>query len=152
MAVKNRIKNARGQVAFEFLLIYSFFIFVFLTSLYIIAGKAIEQQRYAEGIYAREFIVMIADEINAAATIEGYEKNISIPTTISSVPYKLYIYKGMVGLNYSSLADIDLLYPLSTDNIVVNGGDSTSNIRYINTAKGKFKIINSDGQVTIYDG
>ncbi|MEM3543717.1 MAG: hypothetical protein QXF07_01705 [Candidatus Micrarchaeia archaeon] len=147
--INNLVK--KGQVAFEFLLIYSFFIFVFLSSLYIISGQAVQQQRYAEGLYAREFIVTIADEINAAATIEGYEKNLTIPTTISSVPYQLYVYKGMVGLNYSSITNIDILYPLATDKIFVNGVDTSERIGYINAAKGKLKIISSQGMVILND-
>ncbi|MCS7109252.1 MAG: hypothetical protein NZ903_00445 [Candidatus Micrarchaeota archaeon] len=140
-----------GQVAFEFLLIYSFFIFVFLSSLYIISGQAIQQQRYAEEMYAREFIITISDEINAAAMFHGYEKVISIPKTINSVPYQIYFYKGMIGLNYSSIVDIDILYPLATDNIIVNNRDSRERVAYIDTSKGSFTIINIDGQVIIYD-
>ena len=155
-AEKLHLKNLlskKGQVAFEFLLIYSFFIFVFLTTLYIISGQAINQQKYAEGMYAREFITSIADEINAAATIPGYEKNLSIPTTIGGVPYQIYVYKGLIELNYSSITNIDLLYPLATNNIFVKNAsgkhNTSSTLVLINTSKGYLVLKNEGGTVVI---
>lgn len=149
--------SKKGQVAFEFLLIYSFFIFVFLATLYIISGQAINQQKYAEGMYAREFIISIADEINAASTIQGYEKNLSIPKTISGVPYQIYIYRGLIGLNYTSITNIDLLYPLATDRIFIKRGTSnidtstTGSPIQINTSKGYVILENDNGVVVIHN-
>jgi len=144
----------KGQVAFEFLLIYSFFIFVFLSSLYVISQQAIQQQIYAEGIFAREFIKQFAEEINSASFVPGYERNFTFPRTISGVPYYVTIHNGIIELNYTSLTDITILYPLSTNNIIVVRGmniDTSIQKVVLNTYKGSIIIRNENGVVKIYD-
>jgi hypothetical protein len=152
--IRNNQECRKGQVAFEFLLIYSFFISVFLASLYIISQQAIQQQIYAEGMFAREFVKQFAEEINAASVIPGYEKNVTFPKTISGVPYKITIYKGIIELNYTAVTNIDILYPLSTNNVSIVRVvkiDTNSQIGELNLSKGYIVIRNENGVVEIYD-
>ncbi len=147
--------SRKGQVAFEFLLIYSFFIFVFTATLYILSQQAIQQQIYAEGMFAREFIVNFANEINSATLVNGYEKNFSFPNTINSAPYSVSIYNGLIRLNYTTQVEIDLIYPLATNNIfIIRNGvtkDTTTAERSVGVSDGRIRIVNEGGTVVIYD-
>lgn len=151
---KNIICSRKGQVAFEFLLIYAFFIFVFTATLYILSQQAFQQQAYAEGMFAREYIISFANEINAAALISGYEKNYTFPRTINSAPYSMSISNGLLRLNYTGQVDVDILYPLATNNILIRNGvtrDTMSSEWPLDVSDGSIRLVNEDGIVVIYD-
>lgn len=151
---KGIIGSRKGQVAFEFLLIYSFFIFVFTATLYILSQQAFQQQAYAESMFAREYIISFANEINAAALVHGYEKNFSFPNTINSAQYSMSISNGLLRLNYTGQVDIDLLYPLATNNILIRNGvtrDTMSGEWPLGVSDGRVRLVNEDGIVVIYD-
>ena len=149
------VKAARkGQVAFEFLLIYAFFVFVFTATLYILSQQAIQQQIYAEGMFAREYVIGFADEINAAALTNGYEKNYTFPTTINSAPYSVSIYNGTIELNYTTQVQIDLIYPLATNKIFIRNEvsrDTMVDKWPIQVSSGSVRIVNEQGTVVIYN-
>jgi len=141
------IHSHKGQLAFEFMLIYSFFILVFVAALFVISQRSAEQQLYAEGVFAKEVAMRFADEIKIASVIPGYEKNYSFPRTMRSVPYGVRISGGLLELNYSVGREIDIIYPLATSDVAltVSGVVTT----YLDTAKGWATIRNENGKVVI---
>jgi len=137
----------KGQVAFEFLVIYTIFMILFIAAVFFSSQRAIFQQIYAEQIYAREIGVRFAQEINTASRFTGYEKNYTFSETIRGSKYELNIFDGVLMMSYKNTTVF--YYPLMTKNISINGFD-TSLIGYnINTSKGSMLIKNVRGKVDI---
>jgi hypothetical protein len=138
----------KGQVAFEFLVIYSLFIFLFLAAMWAISQKAMYSQFYAEQIFAREAAARFADEINIAARFPGYAKTYYFPSTLKGAAYDLQVRNGTLVLNYTANTEIVFFYPLSTRSIYVVYDPVMGRI---NTARGSMTIQNdlSTGQIII---
>ena len=141
--------SMRGQLAFEFMLIYSFFILVFVAALFVISQSSAKQQLYAEGMFAREVAMRFADEIKIASIIPGYEKNYSFPRTMRSMPYGVRISGGLLELNYSVGREISVIYPLATSDVVLNVSGVVTPSFSLNTTKGWADIKNDNGRVVI---
>jgi hypothetical protein len=145
-----RIASSRkGQLAFEFMLIYSFFILVFVAALFVISQRSAEQQLYAEGMFAKEVAMRFSDEIRIASVIPGYEKNYSFPRTMRSVPYGVRISNGLLELNYSVGREISVIYPLATSDVTLNVSGIATTSFSLNTTKGWAVISNENGRVVI---
>ncbi|VVB73382.1 Uncharacterised protein [uncultured archaeon] len=143
------VGSSRGQLAFEFMLIYSFFITVFVAALFVVSQRSAEQQLYAEGVFAKEVAMRFSDEIKIASSILGYEKNYSFPRTMRSVPYGVRVSNGLLELNYSTGREIDIVYPIATSDVVLNGIDTSASSSSFDTAKGWAVIRNVNGRVVI---
>ena len=141
--------SRKGQLAFEFMLIYSFFILVFVAALFVISQSSAKQQLYAEGMFAREVAMRFSDEIKIASIIPGYEKNYSFPRTMRSMPYEVRISGGLLELNYSVGREISVIYPLATSDVVLNVSGTTNSSFSLDTAKGWADIKNDNGRVVI---
>jgi hypothetical protein len=102
---RNPKGNIKGQVAFEFLIIYTVFMVLFIASIYFASQKAIFQQIYAEQVYAREIGIRFAQEINTASRFSGYEKNYTFSETIRGSRYSLNISDGILILSYKNQSD-----------------------------------------------
>ena len=139
----------KGQLAFEFMLIYSFFILVFMAALFVISQSSAKQQLYAEGMFAREVAMRFSDEIKIASIIPGYEKNYSFPRTMRSMPYGVRISGGLLELNYSVGREISVIYPLATSDVVLNSSEGIISSFPLNTTKGWAVIKNDNGRVVI---
>ncbi len=140
--------DKKGQIAFEFLSVYLVIITFFLGAIYIVMRESAYSQMYAEMEFAREITSRIATEINIASRFIGYEKNLSIPTSIRGEAYSLSIVGGNVLLNYTSIAPVSFYYSLETKNVTNKYGYSTFEI---NTSKGYILIKNENGMVKIYE-
>ena len=141
--------SRKGQLAFEFMLIYSFFILVFMAALFVISQSSAKQQLYAEGMFAREVAMRFSDEIKIASTIPGYEKNYSFPRTMRSMPYGVRISGGLLELNYSVGREISVIYPLATSDVTLNVSGIATTSFSLNTTKGWAVISNENGRVVI---
>lgn len=146
-----RTSGRRGQIAFEFLIIYSTLMIIFVAALYVIGERAATQQTYAEQIFAREVTLRFADEINTAALFPGYWKNYTFSKTIRGAIYSLSVSNGAIAMNYTSVTEAVFIYPLTTDAINVSGASTTGlgNRRYIDTTKGWMLLQNINGTVVI---
>jgi hypothetical protein len=102
---------------------------------------------YAEMEFAREVTSRIATEMNIASRFVGYEKNISIPTSIRGEAYSLSIVRGSILLNYTSVAPVNFYYTLETKDISNQAGET---VFEINTSKGYIYIKNIAGKVIVY--
>lgn len=142
-------KLLRGQLAFEFMLIYSFFILVFVATLFIVTQNSEQQQTYAQGIFARQVAIGFSDEIATASYIPGYTKNYSFPQTLESMPYSITVYNGILDLNYTYGTNIDVLYPLATNNVILNGINTSIRMGSFNTTDEWASISNVNGSVVI---
>ena len=144
-----QMKNSclRGQIAFEFLIIYSLFIFLFVAAMWAVTERATYSQFRAEQIFARETAARFADEINLAARFPGYQKTYIFPSTLRGMHYDLTVRDGMLLLNYTTITDISFFQPLTTRSVVVVGSPEGR----IDTAKGRMSISNNaaTGQVVI---
>ena len=141
-------KMEKGQVAFEFLIIYVVFMVAFIAAVYVSAQRAIYQQMYAEQVYAREIGVRFAQEINTAARFSGYEKLYTFSDTIKGTEYELNISNGVLMLFYKDRGVF--YYPLMTKNIFINDADTSVASHAINTSKGSMSVTNDNGEVGIH--
>jgi uncharacterized protein (UPF0333 family) len=147
MIKKIRVEK-RGQIAFEFLSVYLVILVFFLGAMYVVMREATYSQMYAETEFAREVTLRIATEINIASRFVGYEKNLSIPTSIRGEAYSLSIVGGTsLLLNYTSVVPINFYYPLEA-NVTNQWGAYGFEI---NTSKGYIYIKNEGGSVRIYE-
>lgn len=137
----------KGQIAFEFLIIYSLFIFLFVAAMWAVSQKAMYSQFRAEQIFARETAARFADEINLAARFPGYEKTYYFPTTLRGVRYDVAVRDGMLLLNYTAMTEISFFQPLTTKAVYIDGSLGGS----INTTRGMMVLRNdpSLGRVVI---
>jgi uncharacterized protein (UPF0333 family) len=143
----NKVEK-RGQIAFEFLSVYLVILVFFLGAMYIVMREAVYSQMYAETEFAREVTSRIATEINIASRFVGYEKNLSIPTSIRGEAYSLSVIDGTsLLLSYTSITPINFYYPLET-NVTNQWGAYGFEI---NTSKGYIYIKNEEGSVRIYE-
>lgn len=130
--VENNVE--KGQVAFEFLIIYSLFIFLFISAMWAVNQKAMYSQSKAEQMFARETANRFAEEINLAARFPGYEKNYYFPSSLRGMKYDVTINDRLLILNYTTLTQITIFQPLTT-NVSVSGGK-------IDTTKGMIRLYN----------
>ena len=137
----------KGQIAFEFLMIYTLFMVLFIASIYFASQKAIFQQIYAEQIYAREIGMRFSQEIDTASRFPGYEKLYIFSNTIKGSGYNLNISEGVLTLSY--IGQVDFYYPLMTKNITINGDSTAAPGKSINTSKGFMNITNVKGKIQI---
>ena len=137
----------KAQVAFEFLIIYTVFMVLFIASIYFASQKAIFQQIYAEQVYAREIGMRFAQEINTASRFSGYEKNYTFSETIRGSKYSLNISGGVLILSYKNQSDF--YFPLMTTDIAINDVDTSITSQAINTSKGSMLLNNQKGEVKI---
>ena len=142
-----RMRGMRGQVAFEFLIIYVIFMVIFITAVYYSGQRAVYQQYYAQQVYAREIGVRFAQEINTAARFPGYEKNYTFSNTIKGSSYMLNVSEGVLMLSYGENAMF--FYPLMTSNISINGFDTSVIPAEINTSIGHMILKNIKGRVVV---
>jgi len=148
--VKKEHKRARrAQIAFEFLAIYSMFVLLFIAVLFITTRQSQGQQAFAEQLFAKEMAVRYANEISFAANIPGYEKNYTFPRTLRGATYSFIISNGLLVINYTTVAEINVFYPLATSNIVVNGVDTLTGQGSIDSSKGWMYLQNKNGSVVI---
>ena len=147
MKSKKIQKMEKGQVAFEFLIIYVVFMVAFIAAVYVSAQRAIYQQIYAEQVYAREIGVRFAQEINTAARFPGYEKMYSFSDKIKGTAYELNISNGVLMLFYKNTGIF--YYPLMTTNISINGYDTGTASRAINITIGSMNVTNKNGEIKI---
>jgi len=140
-------KIEKGQIAFEFLVIYVVFMVAFIAAVYVSAQRAIYQQMYAEQVYAREIGVRFAQEINTAARFPGYEKSYTFSDTIKGTAYELNISNGVLMLFYKDRGVF--YYPLMTKTISINGYDTGTASHAINASKGYMRVTNKDGAIEI---
>jgi len=141
--------SKRGQLAFEFMLIYSFFLLVFVAALFVISQRSAQEQLYAEGTFAKEVAMRFSDEITIAASIPNYEKNYTFPRTMRSMPYEVRIRGGLLELNYSIGKEIDIVYPLATSDVYLNSKNTSIETGEFDTSVGWALIRNIDGSVVI---
>lgn len=142
-------RSKKGQLAFEFMLIYSLFLLIFIAAVFVISQSSSQEQLYAEGLFAKEVAMRFSDEITMASGIPGYEKNYSFPSAMGSVPYQIKISNGLLELNYSIGREIDVVYPLATNAVTLDGNDTTIHPGSFNTALGWALIMNENGSVVI---
>ena len=142
-----RMKGAKGQVAFEFLVIYTVFMIAFIATVYVSSNKAVAQQLYAEQVYAQEIGSRFAQEINSAARFHGYEKTYYFSDTIKGSSYELNITGGTMVMFYMDRGVY--YYPLMTKNISINGQDTSVTSQGIEVARGFMTLRNLDGKVEI---
>ena len=140
-------KSRKGQVAFEFLLIYGVLILLFLGATVAITQRAFMSQIYAEQVFAREIAMQFANEIDLAARLPGYERYYEFPRTIRGMNYSVTISGGLLELEYSSVTPVVFFYPLSTKNVTKQYYGSTF---AIDTTKGYMILRNENGGVVIY--
>jgi len=144
---EKRYGKKKGQVAFEFLVIYTMFMIAFIATIYFSSQRAIFQQLYAEQIYAREIGMRFAQEINTAAEFPGYSKLYTFSNTIRGSKYNLSVYDGSLILFYKETGVF--YYPLMTKNVSINGFDTNIMTRGIDTLTGSMVIRNVNGKVEI---
>ncbi len=145
-------KNRRflvGQIAFEFLAIYSIFILLFIAVLFVTTRQSQAQQVFAEQLFAKEMSLRYATEISVAANIPGYEKNYTFPRTLRGAGYGLSVFNGTMIINYTTVTDINSFYPLATSNVIINGVNTATAVGSVNTSKGWMYLKNQNGQVVI---
>lgn len=148
--MKNIAKNGmKGQLAFEFLIIYSIFIVLFVSALFITSRQAEANQIYAEQLFARESLLRFSEEINIASLFNGYAKNYTFPRTIRGANYDLEIRNGLMKINYTTVSDISMFQALQTSDLIVNGVDTQLSTGTINSETGWMYINNSGGTVVI---
>jgi len=141
-------KGKKGQVAFEFLIIYSMFMIAFIAIVYASSQRAIYQQMFAEQTYAREIGMRFAQEINTAARFPGYYKNYVFSETIKGSKFNLTISTGALILLYKDTGVF--YYPLMTKDITLNGLDTSTGIKAsINTSIGYMLVKNINGRVIL---
>ncbi|MEM2974134.1 MAG: hypothetical protein QW112_00695 [Candidatus Micrarchaeia archaeon] len=143
----SKISGRKGQVAFEFLVIYTVFMVVFIATVYVSSQRAMYQQLYAEQIYAREIGMRFAQEINTAARFPGYEKLYVFSDTIRGTAYSLNISDGTLILSYRDRGIF--YYPLIIKNITIDGHDTFQSSWGIDTSKGYMLIKNTKGKIEI---
>jgi len=138
----------KGQVAFEFLVIYSLFVFFFVAALWAVTQKATYSQFQAEQIFAREAASRFAEEIDLAARFPGYVKTYYFPSTLRGAEYTLNIRNGTLVFNYAAMNDMVLFFPLTTKAIYVAADPVGGKIF---TDRGMMMIRNdvSSGQIII---
>lgn len=128
----------KGQIAFEFLIIYALFIFLFIAAMWAVSQKALYSQFRAEQVFARETAARFADEIDLAARFPGYEKTYYFPATLRGMRYDVSIKNGVLLLNYTSITEVSFFQPLTTKAVYIDGSPSGR----IDTAKGKMTLRN----------
>jgi len=137
----------KGQVAFEFLVIYTVFMIAFIATVYVSSQRALYQQLYAEQVYAQEIGSRFAQEINAAARFHGYEKTYYFSDTIKGSSYEINVTGGTMVMQYRDRGVY--YYPLMTTDISINGQDTNVTSQEINVTKGFMTLRNLDGKVDI---
>lgn len=145
--MKNK-ESKRGQIAFEFLIIYGIFLLLFLLIASFVSKYASAQYAFAEQIYLREIGTRVADEIGIASQYSGYFKNISFPKSIQGNRYFMSINgsAGVIVLEYSREYNFTLFYPVLTKNIT-NGSLDYNFV--INVSRGYMEIKNVNGSLVV---
>ncbi len=150
-------RHARAQIAFEFLIVYSFVLLVFLTIFVVIAGQrslTLNQQQYA----SLQLIAQnVADYINQALyTGSGYNATIPLSGSVGIVPYNLTIAStGVVIAQERIGSQIITAYAFSSArNLFVNGTPSSKStnsilLTVLPNYTGSFRIQNINGQIII---
>jgi hypothetical protein len=137
----------KGQVAFEFLVIYTVFMIAFIATVYVSSNRAVDQQLYAEQVYAQEIGNRFAQEINTAARFHGYEKTYYFSDTVKGSSYEINITGGTMVMFYRDRGVY--YYPLMTQDISINGQDTSVTSQGINVTKGFMTLRNLNGKVDI---
>jgi hypothetical protein len=146
---ENPGKARKAQIAFEFLAIYSLFVVLFIAVLFVTSRQSQQQQAFAEQLFAKEMALRYANEINIASNILGYEKNFTFPRTLRGAVYGLSVSNGLLVVNYTTVAEITVFYPLATTNVRINGIDTAASRGDIDASKGWMYLQNQNGQVVI---
>ncbi|MDE1868428.1 MAG: laminin G domain-containing protein [Candidatus Micrarchaeota archaeon] len=156
ISMLSRKSGARGQIALEFLVVYSFVLVIFLLMFGIVASQraaSLSQQEYASLQLQTQNIANYIDQ--ALSSGSGYSVTIPITGNIGSVPYNLSVSTtGVVIVKMKIGTQILSSYAFSNSrNLIINGtlqqtGNGIS-IYLVPTYKGSLELSNINGVIYV---
>ena len=101
-------RNKTGQSAIEFVVIFGFVLFFFISFFTIIQGNQSEKNKEKEKTMIQNIALDIEDEINLAAqSSEGYYREFNLPSNIMGKEYyieivndSIYVHSDDFGVSY----------------------------------------------------
>jgi hypothetical protein len=95
----------KSQSSFEFTLIISFMFLVFLAFFYVIGNRFVQIKGDNDRLLLEDFGDYLKNEISfASASVDGYQRTIEIPATLSGREYTIKINDyTMTGINHTEM-------------------------------------------------
>jgi hypothetical protein len=102
LTTKSTYRRCKAQSAFEFIFIFGIFLAALVLAAWVSNTKTTEINLYDKELKVEELLTTVSDKINTAwIEGEGFSTNLTLPETVASSSYEIFVASNLIVLNVS---------------------------------------------------